>query len=77
MLTELEATSFAIRTEVTAVGGESRAMIAAVRAPLQSAIANARGSLDELRGFMRQLRLAPDSLLFGVNRPAAPAGSER
>ena len=77
VLTELEATSFAIRTEVTAVGGESRAMIAAVRAPLQSAIANARGSLDELRGFMRQLRLAPDSLLFGVNRPAAPAGSER
>lgn len=77
VLTELEATSAAVRHEVTSVGSESRAMIAALRAPLQSAIANARGSLDELRGFMRQLRQAPDSLLFGVNRPAAPAGSER
>ncbi|MEQ1632153.1 MAG: hypothetical protein ABL997_07250, partial [Planctomycetota bacterium] len=75
--TELESTSAAVRHEVTSVGSESRAMIAALRAPLQSAIANARGSLDELRGFMRQLRQAPDSLLFGVNRPAAPAGSER
>jgi phospholipid/cholesterol/gamma-HCH transport system substrate-binding protein len=77
VLTELEETSATVRTQVRSVGDESRAMLSALRAPLQSALATARGSLDELRGFMRQLRLAPDSLIYGVNRPAAPAGGER
>ena len=77
VLTELEETSATVRTQVRSVGDESRAMLSALRAPLQSALATARGSLDELRGFMRQLRLAPDSLIYGVNRPASPAGGER
>ncbi|MGE3174006.1 MAG: MlaD family protein [Planctomycetota bacterium] len=60
-----------------AAAAEGRSLMASLRPPLQSALTLARGSLDELRNLMRQLRLAPDSLLFGVTRPAAPAGGER
>lgn len=73
VLTQLEETA----AEVRAAGGEGRALLAGLRGPLQNALTTARGSLDELRGFMRQLRLAPDSLIYGVNRPAAPAGGDR
>ncbi len=73
VLTQLEETA----AEVREAGGEGRALLAGLRAPLQNALATARGSLDELRGLMRQLRLAPDSLIYGVNRPAAPAGGDR
>lgn len=73
VLTQLEETA----AEVRAAGGEGRALLAGLRAPLQNALTTARGSLDELRGFMRQLRLAPDSLIYGVNRPASPAGGDR
>jgi len=77
VLTELEATSATLRTEVSAVASESRATLSALRPPLQSALATARTSLDELRTFVRQLRLAPDSMLFGIDRPAQPAGGDR
>ncbi len=76
-LTDLEQTSASVRAEVEATGSESRALLSGLRGPLQSALTTARGSLDEVRGFMRQLRLAPDSLIYGVQRPAAPAGGDR
>jgi phospholipid/cholesterol/gamma-HCH transport system substrate-binding protein len=56
---------------------QGQALLAGVRAPAQSALASLRTSLDELRSLLRQLRLAPDSLIFGVARPAAPAGGGR
>ncbi len=57
--------------------GEGEALLSGLRAPAQTAMASLRTSLDEVRGVLRQLRLAPDSLIFGVSRPAAPAGGER
>ncbi len=55
---------------------EASALASGLRGPVQTALASLRTSLDEMRGLARQLKLAPDSLLFGV-RPAAPAGGER
>ena len=55
---------------------ESTALASGVRGPAQTALAGLRTALDEMRGLARQIKLAPDSLLFGV-RPAAPAGGER
>lgn len=52
-------------------------LLGSVRAPVQSVLASMRNSLDEVRGLARTLRLAPDSLLFGVARPAAPTGGSR
>jgi hypothetical protein len=56
---------------------ETTALAAGLRQPSQAALAGVRTALDELRGLVRQMKLAPDSLLFGVQRPAAPAGGER
>ena len=52
---------------------ETTALAAGVRGPAQSALAGMRATLDDLRRLVRQLKLAPDSLLFGVQE-AAPAG---
>jgi phospholipid/cholesterol/gamma-HCH transport system substrate-binding protein len=57
---------------------EAQGMLAALRGPSTVAVQTMRGALDELRGFLRLLRLAPDSMLYGLNRPAdalaAPGG---
>ncbi len=53
---------------------ESTAIVTGVRGPALATITGFRSTLDDLRGLLRQLKLAPDSLLFGVNHPAAPAG---
>ena len=53
---------------------EAHSLFRSLRAPVQSALSAWRTSLGELRDFARQLRLAPNSLLFGVTRPASPAG---
>ena len=55
---------------------ESTALAAGVRGPAQAALGGLRSMLDDLRTLTRQLKMAPDSLLFGV-RPATPAGGER
>lgn len=57
---------------------EATALAASLRGPAQSALASFRSTLDDLRKLARQLKLAPDSLLFGVQQPAAaPAGGDR
>jgi hypothetical protein len=63
--------------EVKAAAQVGQTLFSGLRSPAQSALASLRGTLDELRSFARQLRLAPDSLIFGVARPASPAGGER
>lgn len=63
--------------ELTATLREFQALAGGLRGPTQTALGSLRVALDDLRGFVRQLRLAPDSLLFGVNRPASPMGGER
>jgi hypothetical protein len=55
---------------------EYTAVAANLRGPAQNALAGLRSTMDDLRSLLRQLKLAPDSLLYGV-RPAAPDGSER
>lgn len=56
---------------------EATALVTAVRGPAQTVLAAARTALDDLRGLARQLKHAPDSLLFGLRMPAAPAGDGR
>lgn len=66
-----------LQRAVVAAADEAQAAFGGMRAPALATLTALRTSLDELRGFARQLRLAPDSLIFGVSRPAAPTGGER
>jgi ABC-type transporter Mla subunit MlaD len=56
---------------------EAQALFGGMRGQTLAMLTSLRSSFDDLRGFARQLRQAPDSLLFGVSRPASPAGGER
>jgi ABC-type transporter Mla subunit MlaD len=67
----------ALRTVCTEALRDAQALVGGLRSPAQAALAALRSSLEELRSFARQLRLAPESLLFGVTRPAAPMGGGR
>lgn len=53
---------------------ESTAVVASMRGPALQTFAGLRTTLDDMRGLLRQLKLAPDSLLFGVRHAAAPQG---
>lgn len=53
---------------------EATAVVTGVRGPTLATLSGFRTTLDDLRGLLRQLKLAPDSLLFGVSRPASPLG---
>jgi ABC-type transporter Mla subunit MlaD len=75
--TEAAARLQGIEPELAAFSREATALLASLRGPSQTALASLRQALDDVRGLARQLKLAPDSLLFGVQRPAAPAGGER
>lgn len=66
-----------VESELGAMAREATALVGSVRSPVQQALAAMRGALDDVRAFARQVRLAPDSLLFGVERPAGPGGGER
>ena len=69
-----------VQDEMSGAAREARALLAGLRAPTQSALQSMRTALDDVRAFARQLRLAPESLFFGVSRsgdPAAAAGGER
>ncbi|MBX3461725.1 MAG: MCE family protein [Planctomycetes bacterium] len=67
----------ALSPEGAALLRESTALASSLRGPALAMLANFRSALDDVRGLARQLKLAPDSLLFGVRHPAAPAGGER
>lgn len=68
----------ALAPDAAATLRETTALAASLRGPAQSALASFRSTLDDLRKLARQLKLAPDSLLFGVQQPAAaPAGGDR
>ncbi len=66
-----------LEPELRALLRETTALAGGLRGPAQSVLAGARTALDDLRRLLRQLKLAPDSLLFGVHEAAAPAGGER
>lgn len=66
----------ALTPELAAMLREATALASGLRGPAQAALANFRTALDDVRGLARQLKLAPDSLLFGV-RHAAPMGGDR
>jgi phospholipid/cholesterol/gamma-HCH transport system substrate-binding protein len=66
-----------VGTELQALAREATALAGGVRGPLQGVLVGFRAACDDVRALARQLKLAPDSLLFGVERPAAPAGGER
>jgi phospholipid/cholesterol/gamma-HCH transport system substrate-binding protein len=66
-----------LEAEGTALAREIAAVAGSLRGPAQTALASVRQALDDVRGLARQLKLAPDSLLFGVQRPAAPVGGDR
>lgn len=66
----------ALTPELTAMLRETTSLAAGLRGPAQAALTNFRTALEDVRGLARQLKLAPDSLLFGV-RPAGPMGGER
>lgn len=67
----------ALSPEVVAMLRETAALAAGLRGPAQAALTNFRTALEEVRGLARQLKLAPDSLLFGVHQAAAPMRGER
>ena len=66
-----------IEPQLAVFAREATALAAGLRGPAQQALATIRQALDDVRGLARQLKLAPDSLLFGVERPAMPAGGTR
>lgn len=61
-------------SEVVPLLREASALAQSLRGPTQTALASLRQALDDVRALARQLKLAPDSILFGVQRPAAPSG---
>lgn len=63
--------------EATTLMHEATAWATSMRRPAQTALASLRTTLEEVRALARQLKLAPDSLLFGVRPMAAPSGGER
>lgn len=65
----------------TGLSSDVHSLLAAVRAPVLSSLQTFKTALDEVHGLARMLRLAPDSMLYGIDRraaePAAPAGGVR
>jgi ABC-type transporter Mla subunit MlaD len=66
-----------LRDDVQPLLHEATALAQSLRGPSQTALASLRQALDDVRALARQLKLAPDSMLFGVQHPAAPGGGER
>jgi phospholipid/cholesterol/gamma-HCH transport system substrate-binding protein len=66
-----------LETDLHGLLRESTAIVTGVRGPVLATFSGFRSTLDDLRGLLRQLKFAPDSLLFGVNHPAAPVGGKR
>jgi len=62
-----------VTDEFGALAREAHGMIGGVRAPTVAMLASLRATLDEVRGLARLLRLAPNSLLYGLDRRAEDA----
>jgi len=77
VLTRLEPQLVGLVSEVEALVREATAFTGSVRTPTQTVLATLRRTLDDVRALARQLKLAPDSLLFGIERPATPPGGHR
>lgn len=75
-VTEAVASVARVEKDLHALLRESTAVVSGVRGPALATFSGFRTTLDDLRGLLRQLKLAPDSLLFGVQRPAAPVGGK-
>jgi len=63
--------------EATSLMHEATAWATGMRRPALTALASLCTTLEEVRALARQLKLAPDSLLFGVRPMAAPGGGDR
>lgn len=66
-----------LEADVRTLLQEGTGLLAGLRGPAQTTLGGLRLALEDVRGLVRQLKLAPDSLLFGVQQPAAPAGGSR
>lgn len=77
VLTRLEPELVAALRDGEAFMREATALAGSLRAPAQAALGALRQTLADVRSLARQLELAPDSLLFGIKRPAAPFGGNR
>lgn len=65
-----------LEQQCAATAREAASLFGGLRSPALATLGSLRATMDDLRSLARQLRLAPDSLLFGV-APAAPGGGER
>lgn len=66
-----------LEADTRALLRESTAVVAGVRGPALATFSGLRSTLDDMRRLLRQLKLAPDSLLFGVRHAAAPTQGNR
>lgn len=77
VMTRLEPRLVELASDAESLVREATAFTRSVRAPTQTVLATLRRTFDDVRALARQLKLAPDSLLFGVERPASPPGGAR
>ncbi|MCR9247079.1 MAG: MlaD family protein [bacterium] len=73
-LTRLEPALLGLVADAGVLTREATALTNGLRAPAQTSLASFRQALEDVRALARQLKLAPNSLLFGVERGAAPIG---
>ncbi len=59
-----------LQERLTAVAIEAQGLFGGMRGSAGQSLASLRATLDEARELMRLLRLAPDSLIHGIRRPA-------
>lgn len=80
-LVELKGSLQQLSGAATGLAEDTHSLLNGLRPPLLAALQTFRTTLDEVHGLARVLRLAPDSLIYGISRqggePAAPSGGDR